>query len=107
LFGLVKEGFRVAAFIHDEFLLELPDEGGHVQEEKVRRVEDILRRGMESVLVGGVPAACESALSLRWGKGAGLTVRDGKAYPGEPASAGTCDRAQEPAVRGVEGRPTG
>jgi hypothetical protein len=107
LFGLVKEGVRVVGHVHDEFLLELPDEGGYVSEEKVRRVEEILCREMEKVLVGGVPAACESALSLRWGKGAGMTVRDGKAYPGEPASAGTCGRAQEPAVRGVEGRPTG
>jgi DNA polymerase family A len=85
LFALVREGFRVVAFIHDEFLVELPDEGGYVSEAKVRRVEEILCREMENVLVGGVPAGCESAVSRRWDKQAKLIVRDGKVYPGDVA----------------------
>jgi DNA polymerase I-like protein with 3'-5' exonuclease and polymerase domains len=84
LFDLVKEGFRVVGFVHDEVLVELPDEGGYVSEEKVRRVEDILRRNMEGVLVGGIPVGCEAALSRRWNKKAKRRAKDGRVYPWEP-----------------------
>ncbi|HKB35690.1 MAG TPA: DNA methyltransferase, partial [Gemmataceae bacterium] len=83
LFELVKDGFRVVGFVHDEVLVELPDEGGYVSEAKVRRVEEILCRQMEKVL-GDVPAAVESALSTRWSKKAKLVTRDGKVYPWTP-----------------------
>jgi DNA polymerase I-like protein with 3'-5' exonuclease and polymerase domains len=84
LFGLVQEGFRVVAFVHDEVLVELPDEGGYVSAEKVRRVEEIMCREMEKVLVGGIPAAVESKLARRWCKKAGLVIKDGKAFPDPP-----------------------
>jgi DNA polymerase I-like protein with 3'-5' exonuclease and polymerase domains len=86
LFALVKEGFRVVGFVHDEVLVELPDEGGYVSADRVRRVEEIMRREMEKVLVGGIPVAVESKLSRRWSKKAGLVVKDGKVYPQEPQS---------------------
>jgi DNA polymerase I-like protein with 3'-5' exonuclease and polymerase domains len=95
LFELVKEGFRVVGFVHDEVLVELPDEGGYVSEAKVRRVNEILCRSMEHVLVGGIPVEAESALATRWSKKAKLIVRDGKVYPWQappasaPATAGT------------------
>jgi DNA polymerase I-like protein with 3'-5' exonuclease and polymerase domains len=82
LFALVKEGFRVVGFVHDEILVELPDEGGFVTEEKVRRVEEIMCRCMAEVLVGGIPVGCETTLSQRWNKKAKLTRREGKVYPG-------------------------
>jgi DNA adenine methylase len=99
LFALVREGFRVVAFVHDEVLVELPDEGGHVSEGEVRRVEGLLCREMEGVLVGGIPVACESALCRRWDKKARLVVRDGKAFPWEPEPAVPADRsdANQPA----------
>jgi DNA polymerase I-like protein with 3'-5' exonuclease and polymerase domains len=84
LFKLVKEGFRVVGFIHDEVLIELPDEGGYVSEDKVRRVEEIMTEAMSQVLGDAVPAAVESALTRRWYKGAKLVVQDGKVYPWEP-----------------------
>jgi hypothetical protein len=84
LFALVREGFRVVAFVHDEVLVELPDEGGFVSEGRVGRVEEILCREMEGVLVGGIPVACEAALGRRWDKKAKLFVRDGKVFPWEP-----------------------
>jgi hypothetical protein len=80
LFELVKEGFRVVGFVHDEILIELPDEGGYVAEAKVRRVEEIMSRQMERVLVGSIPVGVESKLSRRWTKKAGLAVKDGKAF---------------------------
>jgi DNA polymerase I-like protein with 3'-5' exonuclease and polymerase domains len=86
LFALVKAGHRIVGFVHDEVLIELPDEGGSVAEAEVRRVEGILVREMEKVL-GGVPAAVESSISRCWGKGAGLIVRGGRVYPGSPPDA--------------------
>jgi hypothetical protein len=84
LFDLVEEGFRVVAFVHDEVLVELPDEGGYVSEDKFRRIEDIMCRAMEQVLVGSIPVGCESALSARWNKKAKLVVKDGKVCPWTP-----------------------
>src|SRR5262249_3869670 len=83
LFALVKEGFRVIGFIHDDVLVELPDQGDYVAEATVRRVEEIMVREMERVL-GDVPAGVESALSTRWDKRAKLVVRDGRVYPWTP-----------------------
>src|SRR5262249_2720555 len=84
LFELVKEGFRVVGFIHDEVLVELPDEGGFVSESSINRVQEIMCRQMEKVLVGDIPVSCEAALSRRWHKKAKLIVKDGKVYPWEP-----------------------
>jgi DNA polymerase I-like protein with 3'-5' exonuclease and polymerase domains len=87
LFELIKEGFRVVGFVHDEILVELRDEGGYVSEEKVRRVEEIMCRKMAEVQVGNIPIGCKTALSHRWSKKAKLIVRDGKVYPWVPAQA--------------------
>jgi hypothetical protein len=84
LFSLIKEGFRVVGFIHDEMLVELPDEGGYVSEDKVQRVVEIMCREMEGVLVGDIPVECEAALSTCWSKEAKLNVRDGKVFPWNP-----------------------
>jgi DNA polymerase I-like protein with 3'-5' exonuclease and polymerase domains len=84
LFELVQEGFRVVGFVHDEILVELPDEGGYVSEALVRRVQEAMCRAMGRVLVGDIPVGCEAALSRRWSKKAKLIVRDGKVYPWEP-----------------------
>jgi hypothetical protein len=84
LFELIKEGFRIVGYVHDEILVELPDEGGYVSVEKVRRVEEIMCRAMGSVLVGDIPVGCEAALSERWNKKAKLVVKDGKVYPWVP-----------------------
>ena len=88
LWRLIREGYRVVAFIHDEFLIELPDEGGFVSEKEVLRVKDILCAEMEKVLVG-VPVACEATLSTCWSKDAKLIVRDGRVYPWSPGAAGS------------------
>jgi hypothetical protein len=85
LFELVKEGFRVVGFVHDEILVELPDEGGYVSEARVRRVEEVMCRAMGGVLGSDIPVGCEAALAHRWSKKAKLIARDGKVYPWEPA----------------------
>jgi hypothetical protein len=84
LFELVKEGYRLVGFIHDEILVELPDEGGSVSEEVVQRVKEVMCRSMEEVLVGGIPVECEAALSDVWHKKARLVVKHGRVYPWHP-----------------------
>jgi hypothetical protein len=81
LWALIRAGFRVVAFIHDEIVIELPEEGvDHAAE--ARRIEDIMNRSMERV-TGTVPVACEYALCRRWSKAAKAVFRDGKLVPCE------------------------
>ncbi len=94
LFGLVRAGFRVVAFVHDEVLVELPDEGGYVSESTVRQVIDIMCRAMERVL-GGVPAACEYTLGRSWAASTEPVARAGRVYPTEPAAPGAADPGTE------------
>src|SRR5262249_19292292 len=87
LFELVKEGFRVVGFVHDEIIIELPDEGGYVSEATVRRVVDIMCGKMAEVLGCDIPVGCEAVLSRRWSKKAKLIIKDGKVYPWVPPQA--------------------
>jgi hypothetical protein len=80
LFALVRAGYRVVAFIHDEFVIELPEEADHGAE--AARIESILNRFMESV-TGGVPVDCEYALSRRWSKKAKAVFLDDRLIPYE------------------------
>jgi hypothetical protein len=85
LWRLVGAGFRVIGFVHDEVLIELPDEGGYVSLDVIQRVKAILREEMASVLFGGIPVDCEATLSTCWSKEAELDERDAKVYPWSPA----------------------
>jgi hypothetical protein len=67
-------------------LVLLPDEGGYVEEAKVRQVEEIMCRSMERVLVGDIPVGCEATLSRCWSKQAKLIVQDGRVIPWDPAA---------------------
>jgi hypothetical protein len=65
LWALIKGGYRVAAFVHDEFVIELPEGADHAAE--ARSIEKILVREMEK-LTGDVPISCEYSLARRWSK---------------------------------------
>ncbi|MEI8213610.1 MAG: DNA polymerase [Planctomycetota bacterium] len=65
LWGLFRSGFRVVAFIHDEFLIEIPIDCDPT--EQAQRINRILCESMEQ-LTGSVPIACEYSLSNRWYK---------------------------------------
>lgn len=67
LWNLYKAGFRTVAFIHDEALIEIPEDANHTEEAK--RVEEILCRSMEE-FTGSIPIACEYSLADRWYKAA-------------------------------------
>ena len=82
LWDLLRAGYRVVAFVHDEVVVELSEEGvDHLAE--ARRVESILNRAMEKV-TGAVPVACEFALARRWSKKAkAVYTPDGRLVPCE------------------------
>jgi DNA polymerase I-like protein with 3'-5' exonuclease and polymerase domains len=67
LWNLTKAGYRVVAFIHDEFIIELS-----VLDYIDDAVADISRICSESMqpFVPGIPVPCEYALMERWHKGA-------------------------------------
>ncbi len=82
LYELIRAGYRVVAFVHDEVVIELPEDADHAAE--ARRVEAIMNRAMERV-TGDVPVACEYALSWRWSKQAKAVFdAEGRLVPWEP-----------------------
>ena len=83
LWRLVLAGFRVVGFIHDEILVELPDQGGYVDQYLVDAVVKIMKDSMQE-MVGDVPVGCEYALSVCWSKNAELIVEGGKVLPWRP-----------------------
>ena len=86
LWRLMREGYRIVGFVHDEVLIELPDEGGYVSLDLVERAVAILCEEMASVLVGGIPVGCEATLSTCWSKDAVPIVRDGRMFPWSPVT---------------------
>ena len=73
LWNLTKAGYRVIAFVHDEFVIEIP-ESDHYTEV----VADINRICCESMaqFVPGIPVTCEYAVSRRWSKKAEAVYDD-------------------------------
>ncbi len=88
LFRLIREGFRVIAFVHDEVLIELPDEGGFVSKAGIDQIVEILCSEMQAVLGCDLPVEVEYALSTCWSKDAKLIEADGKIYPWSPETTG-------------------
>ena len=72
LYELVKAGYKVVAFIHDEFVIELSDDADWATEPQ--NIDKIICDAVSSVCIG-FPIACEGARSKRWYKGA-KPVRD-------------------------------
>jgi hypothetical protein len=84
LWRLVRENYRVVGFVHDEILVELPNEGGFVAKEKVDHVVGIMCSEMERVLGGTLPVSCEATLSTCWSKDAKLIEQGHRIYPWSP-----------------------
>lgn len=67
LYRLVREGFRVVNFIHDEFIVEVPIEADHLA--VARQIERIMIEEMQK-MIPDVKIGVEYALMDRWHKGA-------------------------------------
>ena len=64
LWNLLHAGFDVYGFVHDEILINLPEES---TDSDAQRVVEIMESSMEEVLCG-IPAKCEWVISDRWTK---------------------------------------
>jgi hypothetical protein len=84
LFALVRAGFRVVGFVHDAFLIELPDLGGYVQLATVREAEQIVCAAMARVLGCDLPVTVESKLARRWYKDGKLVIDGDRVLPWVP-----------------------
>ncbi len=84
MWQLMLAGYRVVAFVHDEFVIELPAAMDHTAAAK--HIEQICCSTMQE-LVGDIPVACEYALTDRWYKQA-TAIYDsaGKLIPWRPDS---------------------
>ncbi len=73
-------GSRIAMFLHDEFILEVPLDKVH---EAAKRLEELMVIGM-SHFIRVVPVTCTAAAMLRWYKGAEPVYVNDKLVPGKP-----------------------
>ena len=78
----MRAGFRVIAFVHDEFLIELPD--GVDFTARANQIEEICCKTMEQ-FTPGVEITAEYALADRWSKDAERVERDGKLVAWHPS----------------------
>jgi DNA polymerase I-like protein with 3'-5' exonuclease and polymerase domains len=81
LFELIQAGYRVVAFVHDEVVIEIPEDVDHAAE--ARYIESLMNLSMQCV-TGDVPVTCEYALCRRWSKKARACFdREGRLVPWE------------------------
>jgi len=86
LWQLLRAGYRVVAFVHDEVLIELPIQADHTAE--ARRINRILCQAMQE-FTGSIPIQCEYALAQRWHKAAEAVFENGKLMPWSPQPSDT------------------
>jgi hypothetical protein len=67
MYNLHQIGFRLVAFIHDEIVVEVPEDGD--LDADARLVDQVMCESMQEV-TGDIPIKCECCLSRRWSKGA-------------------------------------
>lgn len=73
-------GSRVVLFIHDEFILEVPEARASAA---ARRLSEVMQAKMQAWLPD-VPVTCGSVLARRWYKGAKAKEIDGELVPVRP-----------------------
>jgi DNA polymerase I-like protein with 3'-5' exonuclease and polymerase domains len=84
MWQLLLAGYRIVAFVHDEFIIELPAEADHTAQAK--QVERICCQAMQQ-LVGDIPIECEYGLADRWYKQAtAVWDAEGRLIPWQPDS---------------------
>jgi DNA polymerase I-like protein with 3'-5' exonuclease and polymerase domains len=68
LWRLYREGFRTVAFVHDEVVVELPEDSDHSAE--AEKVVQLMVSSMAEVMDSDIPVEVEFSLSRRWWKNA-------------------------------------
>ena len=82
LWHLLRQGYRTVAFVHDEVVVEIPEDGDHTAD--VQRIDSILKESMSEVLQSDIPIEVEIALADRWYKDAEAVWEDGRIMPWSP-----------------------
>lgn len=100
LWKLFRAGYKVVAFVHDEFVIELPENCDFTQE--AIRIDQICCRSMEQV-TGDVPIECEYAVSYCWSKDAeAVWDNDGRLVPWGDEAARTHQCKSVPSATPIE-----
>lgn len=73
MWNLTKSGYQIVAFIHDEFIIELPDTADYDAESA--NISAICSDSMQP-FVPGIPVPCEFAITQRWHKAAEAVYDD-------------------------------
>jgi DNA polymerase I-like protein with 3'-5' exonuclease and polymerase domains len=82
LWMLLRAGYRITAFVHDEVVIELPVSLDYASE--ARSVERILCDAMTDTLQSDIPVTVEYSVARRWYKQAEAVWKDGRLVPWEP-----------------------
>lgn len=85
-------GCRIVGMLHDELILEVPEERAH---EATMRLSERMVSGMREV-VPDVLVSTESALARRWYKGAEPVFVDGRLVPWAPKEAVVVEKELSP-----------
>jgi DNA polymerase I-like protein with 3'-5' exonuclease and polymerase domains len=80
LFRLVKEGYKLVNFVHDEIIFELPDLGGYVDRKTVDYLSKVMCEEMEKV-TPGIPILTEYLVSKCWTKKGKMKIEEDKIWP--------------------------
>ncbi|MDA7875070.1 DNA polymerase [Rhodopirellula sp.] len=81
MWNLTKAGYRLIGFVHDEFIIEIPEADHYT--DVASDINEICCRSMEE-FVPGIPVTCEYAVSRRWSKQAEATYdSSGRLIPWE------------------------
>lgn len=59
-------GYKVVGFIHDEFIIEVPQEVNETEE--IEKIEKIAIDSMSEVVANRVPIKCFTFVSRNWSK---------------------------------------
>lgn len=85
-------GSRIVAMLHDELILEVPEEKAH---EATERLSERMISGMHEV-VPDIKVGTEAALARRWYKGAEPVFVDGRLVPWSPKEAVVVEKDVSP-----------
>ncbi len=65
---LYQHGFKIVAFVHDEFVVEIDDVGAEINVGQRDLIIEDMKQGMASVVGNDMPIEVEAVLSRTWTK---------------------------------------
>lgn len=65
LYELMRQGYTVKLYLHDEFLIQVPERGA---KDAVHRLDNLINKTLEGCVGMGIPMAVEGGLGRTWQK---------------------------------------